>query len=85
MKTKIINQEIKTGIYQLQISEVNLSHEYYKEEEGNAPIKMQIKSNLTFQLGDKVLKKEISNTVFISTEEPVYKEILLHSKHVVLI
>lgn len=81
---KIINQEIKTGKYSNQITAVDFFHKYYKEEEGNAPIQMQMKSKLTFTLGDCVMEREIKNTIYINPDEEIYKEILLHSKHIVI-
>ena len=85
MKTNIIDQEIKTARYSLQITDANFFHDYLKEDESNAPIKCQIKSSLEIEIGGKKIVKEISNTVFINPEEDIYKEILLHSKHIVLV
>ncbi len=84
MKTNIIDQEIKTARYSLQITDANFYHDYLDKEE-NKPIKCQIKSSLEIEIGGKKIVKEISNTVFINPEEDIYKEILLHSKHIVLV
>jgi hypothetical protein len=70
--------------YKLKIIDAILMHEYLKEDEKTAPIKCQIKSILEISVGEETIKKEISNTVFINPEEPIFLEILLKSKHIIL-
>ena len=82
MKIKIIEQEIKTAYYRLQVTDVEFYHDYLDGEK-NKPIKCQIKSTLEIKIGEEIIKKQISNTVFINSNEPIYKEILLHSKHII--
>lgn len=84
MEIEIKNQEIKTARYSLQITDADFYHDYIDKEE-NKPIKCQVKSTLQIEIGGKKIVKEISNTVFINPEEDIYKEILLHSKHIVLV
>jgi DNA polymerase III alpha subunit (gram-positive type) len=84
MKTKIIDQKIKTARYSLQITDANFFHEHLKDET-NTQIKCQIKSILEIEIDGKKIVKEISNTVFINPEEDIYNEILLYSKHIVLV
>jgi DNA polymerase III alpha subunit (gram-positive type) len=85
MQIEIKDQEIKTARYHLQITDAEFYHDYLKEDENNAPIKCQIKSKLEIKIGEETIVKEISNTVYINPEEPIYKEILLHSKHIILV
>ena len=85
MKIEVKNQELKKATYHLQITDVVLFHSYLKEDEVNLPIKCQFKSTFEMELGTEKIIKEVSNTVFINPEEPIYKEILLHSKHIVVV
>lgn len=89
MKIEVKNQELKKATYHLQITDVVLFHSYLKEEEeedeNNLPIKCQFKSTFEMEVGGEKIIKEVSNTVFINPEEPIYKEILLHSKHIVVV
>lgn len=82
---EIENQQINTARYHLQIIDAEFYHDYLKEDEKNAPIKCQIKSKLEIKIGDEIIVKDISNTVFINPEEPIYKQILLHSQHINLV
>ena len=83
MKNKIIKQEIKTAKYSLQITDANFFHQHLKDER-NSQIKCQIKSILEIEIDGKKVVKEISNSVFINPDEEIYKEILIHSKHIIL-
>lgn len=84
MEIEIKNQEIKTARYSLQIIDANFFHDWLDKEGKTQPIKCQIISKLEIQIGDEIIKKEVSNTVFINPEEPIFKEIQLHSKHIIL-
>lgn len=83
MKTNIIDQEIKTARYSLQITDANFFHEHLKDET-NAQIKCQIKSILKIEIDGEKIVKEISNSVFINPEEEIYKKILINSKHILI-
>ncbi len=86
MKIEVKDQELKRATYDLQITDVVLFHSYLKEEdENNLPIKCQFKSTFEMEVGAEKIIKEVSNTVFINPEEPIYKEILIHSKHIVVV
>jgi hypothetical protein len=65
---------MKTAEYEMQIVDVDLLH-YFEDH-----INVKIKSKLTITLGDTKIEKQISNTVYINSDEPIYKEILLNSK-----
>ena len=83
MKTNIIDQEIKTARYSLQITDANFFHEHLKDET-NDQIKGQIKSILEIEIDGEKIVKEISNSVFINPEEEIYKKILINSKHILI-
>ena len=86
MENEVKDQELKTAKYTLQITAVEFWHDYLKEDEENsAPIKCNFKSTFEMEVGCEKIIKEVSNTVLINPEEPIYKEILLHSKHIVLV
>jgi hypothetical protein len=85
MEIEVKDQELKTARYSLQITGVDFWHDYLKEDENNAPIKCNFKSTFEMEVGGEKITKEVSNTVFINPEEPIYKEILLHSKHIVIV
>lgn len=85
MEIEVKDQELKTAKYTLQITAVDFWHDYLKEDEDSAPIKCNFKSTFEMEVGGEKIIKEVSNTVFINPEEPIYKEILLHSKHIVLV
>lgn len=82
---KIKKQEIKTVSYHLQITDAEFYHDYLIEDEKNALIKCQIKSKLEIKIGKETIVKEISNTVFINPDEPIYREIILHSKQIIIV
>ena len=85
MEIEVKDQELKTAKYTLQITAVDFWHDYLKEDEDSAPIKCNFKSTFEMEVDGEKITKEVSNTVFINPEEPIYKEILLHSKHIVLV
>ena len=85
MEIEVIDQELKTAKYTLQITAVDFWHDYLKDGENSAPIKCNFKSTFEMEVGGEKITKEVSNTVLINPEEPIYKEILLHSKHIVLV
>lgn len=85
MEIETKDQEIKTAKYTLQITSVEFWHDYLKEDEDSAPIKCNFKSTFEMEVGGEKITKEVSNTVFINPEEPIYKEIILHSKHIILV
>lgn len=79
MSLKIKKQILKTARYKLQITKVDLIQE---DEE---PIKCVFKSTFVMQVGKEKIIKEVSNTVFINSDEPIYREIILHSNHIIVI
>lgn len=81
---KVLKQETKTAHYKLQIVDVAFYHDWLDKDLKNKPIKCSIKSKLAIKIGNEIIEKIISNTVFMNPEEPIYKEILLHSKHIIL-
>lgn len=86
MENEVKDQELKIAKYTLQITAVEFWHDYLKDDEENsAPIKCCFKSTFEMKIDNEIITKEVSNTVFINPEEPIYKEILLHSKHIVLV
>lgn len=81
---EIKKQKIKTGKFSLKIKNVYFVHEFYSEETGNAPIELKLISNLIFELGNYKIEREIKNTIYINDLEDIYKEIILHSQHIIL-
>ena len=85
MEIEIKDQELKTARYHLQITAVEFWHDHLKDEENSAPIKCCFKSTFEMKIDNEIITKEVSNTVFINPEESIYKQILLHSKHIILV
>lgn len=83
-KIEIKNLEIKTAEYRIQIIDANFFHDWLDKEGNTQPIKCQIISKLQIKIGNEKINKEISNTVFINPDEPIFKEIILHSKHIII-
>jgi hypothetical protein len=67
--------------YKLQIIDSDFYHDFLDKDLKNKPIKCTIKSELEIKIGSEIIKKEISNTFFINSDEPIYKEILDNSSY----
>lgn len=81
----IKKQKVKQAVYNLSLQAVGLSHSYLEnEDETIKPIRCQFKSVFEIQIGNETIIKEVTNTVWINPEEPIFKEIMLHSQHVIV-
>jgi hypothetical protein len=81
----IKKQIIKTACYKTEIVAADFYADYLDEDGNTKPIKCQIETKVTIEIGATSIQKKLSNTFLIAPTEEIYKEILLYSKHIILV